>query len=208
MADKKCAVCDWVGQLRRGYCKRHYRRFMKTGDPLQDTNTKGMTIEQKLLFFGWTEVVRLPEIGPCWEWNGGMYDTGDPNSYGRVSINGKGHIVSRVAHKLWNGPIPDGYQIMHACDNPPCMNPAHLSAGTGKENAEQRDARGRHNPARGEDSGTAKLREVDIHVIRSRYDKGERLRDIAEPYGVTIGLICMIGKRHRWTHVPEREANH
>lgn len=31
-------------------------------------------------------------------------------------------------------PDPDGKQVMHSCNNPPCCNPEHLSAGTHRDN--------------------------------------------------------------------------
>jgi hypothetical protein len=40
--------------------------------------------------------------------------------------------------------------VMHSCDNPPCCNPAHLSAGTVRDNALDMIAKGRANPPRGE----------------------------------------------------------
>jgi hypothetical protein len=38
---------------------------------------------------------------------------------------------------MYKGGIPDGLMICHACNNPPCINPNHLYAGTGKDNAQQ-----------------------------------------------------------------------
>ncbi|MFB9187253.1 HNH endonuclease signature motif containing protein [Dactylosporangium sucinum] len=53
-------------------------------------------------------------------------------------------LAHRVAWEVANGqPIPDGLQVLHSCDNPPCCNPAHLSIGTQAENMQQMVARGR-----------------------------------------------------------------
>jgi hypothetical protein len=39
--------------------------------------------------------------------------------------------------------LPDGLHVLHHCDNPPCVNPAHLRLGTPKDNAEDATKRGR-----------------------------------------------------------------
>jgi transposase-like protein len=44
---------------------------------------------------------------------------------------------------LANGPIPEGLWILHHCDNPPCVNPNHLYAGTSAENIRDAVVRGR-----------------------------------------------------------------
>ena len=75
----------------------------------------------------------------CWEWNG--YRSSD--GYGQFTLFGKAWRAHRASHVLFTGEIPDGYFVLHSCDNPPCVNPAHLRAGTAKENAQDMVARGR-----------------------------------------------------------------
>jgi len=197
LSSKQCAVCEWSGQLRRGFCKRHYRRFMKTGDPLKDSNTKGMTPEQKLRFWGWDEVLRTTELGVCWEWRGDKRRHG----YGRVAINGKGIVVPRVAYECWVGPIPDGALIRHKCDNPPCMNPHHLETGDFVQNAQDMLDRGRHNPPIGVKNGVARITEADVVRIRALSAEGRNLTELSKMFGVSISLVSMIKNRKRWAHV-------
>lgn len=64
--------------------------------------------------------------------------------YGDFSYRGVNQRAHRVAYKLWKGEIPDGLDILHKCDNPPCCNPDHLRAGTAKENAAESKERNRH----------------------------------------------------------------
>lgn len=45
-------------------------------------------------------------------------------------------LVHRVSWAIANGEDPGGRLICHRCDNPPCANPAHLYAGTHKDNAQ------------------------------------------------------------------------
>ena len=74
----------------------------------------------------------------CWFWK-----TKTVKHYGSVWFNGKTTGAHKVAWIITNGPVPDGMQVLHTCDNPPCCNPAHLFLGTNADNAADRHAKGR-----------------------------------------------------------------
>jgi hypothetical protein len=84
----------------------------------------------------WSKVAKGDE---CWVWTAYL----DERGYGRVGFNGKVQYAHRVAYQLEVGPIPEGAHILHSCDNPPCVNPAHLRAGTRSDNMRDKVARGR-----------------------------------------------------------------
>lgn len=86
----------------------------------------------------WEKVDRR---GPdeCWMWTASRRALG----YGQIRIGGKSRKAHRVAYELANGPIPAGMAVLHGCDNPPCVNPAHLRAGTMTDNVRDMVTRGR-----------------------------------------------------------------
>lgn len=77
----------------------------------------------------------------CWEWVG----TKNADGYGLLIWDGKQYLAHRVSYELHRRPVPEGLFICHTCDNPSCVNPAHLYAGTHQDNMDDKVARGRCN---------------------------------------------------------------
>lgn len=83
----------------------------------------------------------------CWECAGFQYKLRGVKSHSKGYVDFSYRRVRWRAHRLAYtiavGPIPDGLEVCHSCDNPPCCNPKHLFLGTGSENAIDRVAKGR-----------------------------------------------------------------
>lgn len=76
----------------------------------------------------------------CVVWMAGRNAQG----YGQCYHNGHARAAHRLMYVAINGAIPDGLMVLHSCDNPPCLNPSHLSLGTTTDNIRECRDRGRH----------------------------------------------------------------
>lgn len=143
-----------------------------------------MTIEafQKA---GYTERVVRDDLTPCWEFRGYT----DPSGYGRV----RGIAAHRLALLMEGVEIPEGHHVLHACDNPPCVNPQHLRPGTRSDNMRDMVAKGRHRYPLGDEHHRVKLTDEQVVAIRENYtgQRGEISRT-AEAYGVRANQIAKI----------------
>jgi len=118
----------------------------------------------------------------------------------------KAHQIAWVSA---NGPIPDGLNVLHRCDNPPCCRPEHLFLGTQKDNVRDCMAKGRFvlPPLHvGENQHLSKLTAKTVRRIRgihlSGRGRGERgTKAVARAFGVSIGTIKRIINRQTWKHV-------
>lgn len=128
-----------LDQPNRKYCGAHRARLRRTGS-LGSTEVKrvppsGLNHIEIIQFNGWT----VTERG-CWEYNGPRF----PKGYGQVKALGSNpKLAHRIVFEDAYGKIADGLLIRHDCDNPPCINPQHLQAGTHKDNAQDREKRNR-----------------------------------------------------------------
>jgi len=105
---------------------------------------------------------------------------------------------------LTNGPIPDGMQVLHRCDNPPCCNPAHLFLGTQADNIADMIAKRRGGAVSGEAHYRAKLTADQVSAIRARYAAGETQVALAREFGVSQTNISRIVRGTTWvSHPPD-----
>jgi hypothetical protein len=135
--------------------------------------------------------------GDCWEWTAARFD----NGYGAFRLGDKQKKAHRFGYEALVGPIPEGQYVLHRCDNPPCCNPAHWFLGTHKDNAEDRQAKGRG--ATGERNGgrvVARFTAVQVREIRLAAQGGEIHDSIAARYDTDQGTVSSIVRRDCWAH--------
>jgi hypothetical protein len=138
------------------------------------------------------ERVLFADADECWTWQGARHGKG----YGHFKMGKLIAKAHRTAYELFWGPIPDGMQVLHTCDNPPCVNPKHLFLGTNNDNLQDRQRKGRQ--AKGERHGWAILTEKDVIAIRSA--KGRSV-ELAKKYGVAPETIASVRKWRSWKYL-------
>ena|SRR3990167_715446 len=140
----------------------------------------------------------------CWIWQRSVFRP--PHlPYGQFKALRNGILKNGSAHR-WiyqhiNGPLPENIFVCHTCDNPSCVNPDHLYAGTPKQNSHDRDSRGRGGALKGETNPAAKLTESDVIHMRRLFDSGVAVNEISKSTGVKHQHVSKIVRRQRWRHV-------
>ena len=168
-----------------------------------------------------------PEIGRCWEWTGYCAKSG----YGSVNcrrVSKQPMYVHRLSYEIHAGPIENGLHVLHRCDNPCCVNPAHLFLGTQVDNNNDKMAKGRqakgdntlarkhperNNFIRNRGSGlknekhpNAKLSDAQVDEIKIKANgpRGTK-RKLAAEYGVSAAHISRIALNQSRTQDAENQ---
>lgn len=155
------------------------------------------TVEERF----WSKIDRSNPDG-CWIWTAAVWK--QRGGYGKFqagsSRSGNRAVrAHRFAWELTHGPIPDGLQVCHRCDNPPCCNPSHLFLGAPVVNSRDMVAKGRSN--RGEARPQAKLTETAVLEIRRRLADGDSCYRLAKEFGVGWSTVKHVARDSTWKHV-------
>ena len=159
--------------------------------------TKPMSDEQRLC----RHVIWCPTSG-CLEWTAYRNSLG----YGVVGIGSRTDgsrrlvLAHRLSWSVYHGAIPDGLNVLHHCDNPPCINPEHLFLGSHADNNRDMISKGRNVVLRGEQIGTAVLGSTEVRSIKGLFGKLSDC-EIARRFGVSYSLIWNIRHGISWRHI-------
>lgn len=187
-ATRRCTVpgCDRKHKA-HGLCDLHRQRLVRTGT----TDSPVKTLAERF----WEKVDKR---GPdeCWLWTAATNEAG----YGVMRPEGRRTGPTVKAHRVslaLAGVDVAGRVVRHRCDNPPCVNPAHLELGTQIQNVGDMVRRGR--VAHG--SMRSRLTEDDVRAIRARAAAGDLMRVIAADFGISRPTVSRIVNRKGWLHV-------
>lgn len=129
----------------------------------------------------------------CWLWKSGK-------GYGTFHENGKTARASRVSFRLFKGKLPAHLDVLHTCDNPPCVNPDHLFKGTALDNARDAAKKGRMrgNKLRGEQCSWSRLNWKTVRTIRHLYSNGTKQADLARRFKIGTAHVHYIVSGKMW----------
>jgi len=138
--------------------------------------------------------VKVRKGDDCWHWIGAAL----PRGYGRFYWRGKPRYAHRVSLEIAGIEVPDNAIVLHSCDNPACVNPAHLRVGTQTDNMRDAAIKGRTvrvGDWRGTKNPKAKLSDVETAAIAS---SSLRTSALAAQFGVSrtrVQQIRRVAKR-------------
>lgn len=165
-----------------------------------------MAVEARPLTERFWEKVDRRGDAECWPWLGATN-----YGYGVIGAGGKfGHTIKahRLSWEIANGPLPKLAKwqpgqvicVCHRCDNPPCVNPAHLFLGTRAENSADMRAKRRH--SFGAKRYCAKITDDQAASIRERYALGDLSQsEVGALFGLSQTTVGNIVRRRTWTHL-------
>lgn len=190
---KTCSVEDCGKPApSRGWCRAHYARWKRHGDPLGGATAIG----EAARYF--RDVVMNYEGDECLAWPYAKNVRG----YGLIQLAGNLRYVSRVVCERVHGPPPTPkHQAAHSCGNghEACCTKRHLLWKTPKANSADQLRHGTR--YRGERHHKAKLTEPEVRQICELKGTMSQ-RAIGELFGISDVNVSVIHRGRSWGHVP------
>ena len=145
------------------------------------------------------EKVEKGDEDECWEWKAYRKHSG----YGMFRLTDYDMHAHRAAYILEVGD-PGDLNVLHHCDNPPCVNPEHLYAGDQSDNNQDAYDRKRRDVT-GENNARSKLTEGDVREIKNRLKTDETQAEIADEFGITQAHVSEIKLGKKWGHIDNND---
>jgi hypothetical protein len=134
----------------------------------------------------------IPEpMSGCWLWLGGLGKDGYGMAWDVAEKKSLG--AHRWVYMLLVGPIPEGQNVLHRCDNPCCVNPDHLFLGSLGDNNRDRKEKGR-----GATGVRHPMNKLSVEQVLEIRNAPGLHREIAGQFGVSKSLISHIKTRRLW----------
>ncbi len=150
----------------------------------------------------WEKVERRNDA-ECWYWAAHKNSKG----YGQFGIGGKAVKATHVAIALDGRPLPPGAIVMHSCDNPSCVNPKHLLAGSVADYNADRKRKGRYpntfpstKRAIGVDNGRAVM---TVDIAKQIKESSLSCQKLARHFGVGVSTVSDVRRGRTWRHVQD-----
>lgn len=142
------------------------------------------------MIFSESDVIRfhkkINKSGPCWNWTAGKFRGG----YGKFWQGGRSHYANRISLIFSGVSLSGGLLALHKCDNPSCVRPDHLFAGTAAENTRDMISKGRASVRAGVLNGNARNPFSDVQEARRMVANGASQRDVAKRLSVSFPTVC------------------
>lgn len=135
----------------------------------------------------------------CWLW------TGSVQRYGKLLFEWEGVKIQQAHRAAWflaHGKLPK-LNVLHSCDNPPCVNPDHLFEGTQADNMDDAKSKGRMRGQKGEKNRHAKLTAEQVLEVRAAaisFKRGD-FTATAKRLGISLNSLRDILQRKHWVHI-------
>ena len=149
MTKRTCLISECSnGLYARGWCRAHYERWYKYGDPSAPV---GRYFSSEESF-----IARTERQGDCLVWTGSK----DAWGYGYIVVRRKSVSAHRYAWERENGPIPGNMHVDHICFNTSCVKVSHLRLVSRSENMQNRSG--------ANSNSSTGVRNVSMHQGRFR----------------------------------------
>lgn len=194
-------LCDRAAK-KKGLCLSHYQRFARNGENFN----RSPIVNVSCMISKFISKIGSINDNGCMEWLGWKNKFG----YGKFSVGSKYIFAHRYSYEYYIGAITDDMCVCHTCDNPSCVNPAHLWLGTNTDNRQDMVNKNRQPYKKGvapkiDNKGSkhvfAKLNENKVRDIKVRLSQGVKGTVLAREYNVVYQTIYEIKNGKNWKHV-------